>query len=56
LLSFPRKRESSILRVFWTPAAVYPRGGGDGSDGSIVFFSNLLILAEKEISVRDDVD
>jgi len=32
LLSFPRRRESSLSRAFWTPAGVYPREGGGGSD------------------------
>ena len=32
-VSFPRRRESSLSEVVWTPAGVYPREGGGGSDG-----------------------
>ena len=38
------ERESSNSAMFWTPAGVYPREGGGGSDGTTDSFSNLLIL------------
>jgi hypothetical protein len=37
-LSFPQRRESSLFRRFWTPAGVYPREGGGGSDDCGDFF------------------
>jgi hypothetical protein len=45
-MSFPRKRESSISGIFWTPAAFYPRKGGGGSNRMARFFGKLLNVLE----------
>lgn len=45
LLSLPRRRESSILRLFWTPAPVR-LGRVRGSDNPSALISNLLIRGQ----------
>jgi len=51
ILSFPRKRESSKIKKFWTPAGVYPDENRGRSDGFVGFYE---IIIAKNIAHRKD--